>query len=72
MPAFKNGRYAAFYDNQLLGWPIKEGCTRFAGSYHFGMSVNIFDQIEKKNIWNTSDALSLQYFKKARILLRRL
>jgi hypothetical protein len=28
------------------GGPIKRGNNRFAGSYHFRTSVNIFDQIE--------------------------
>jgi hypothetical protein len=52
-------RYTAFYDNWLLGWPIKSSSDRFTGSYHFHSSVNIFDWIEI-NLWNTSDALSLQ------------
>jgi hypothetical protein len=39
---------------------IKRGSNRLAGSYHFCTLGNIFDRIEI-NLWNTSDALSLQY-----------
>jgi hypothetical protein len=42
----------------IMEWHIKRGSNRFAGSFTFRMSVNIFHQIEI-NLWNTSDALSL-------------